>query len=63
MTGNKASKEDVKLEMKVAKLVIDPATVGNYNFDTKGIKMPEALLEEAAAKIGLPGFDKKESSY
>ena len=53
MTGNKASKEDVKVEMKIAKLVIDPATVGNYEFDAGQIKMPQKVLDEAAAAIGL----------
>jgi len=54
MSGNKASKDDVKVEMKVAKLVIDPATVGNYAFDPKEIQMPQALLDEAAARAGVP---------
>ena len=53
MTGNKASKEDVKVEMKVAKLVIDPSTIGNYEFDSRDIHMPQAVLDEAAAELGL----------
>lgn len=61
MSGNKASKDDVKVEMKVAKLVIDPATVGNYAFDAKEIKMPQALLDEAAVKAGLPVGQQKNS--
>lgn len=61
MTGNKASKEEVKVEMKVAKLVIDPATIGNYAFDSREIKMPQELLDEAAAELGLPGFKLKKS--
>jgi len=61
MSGNKASKDDVKVEMKVAKLVIDPATVGNYAFDAKDIKMPQALLDEAATKAGLPVGQQKNS--
>jgi hypothetical protein len=53
MAGNKASKEEVKVEMKVAKLVIDPATVGNYEFDMEDIGMPQSLLDDAATEIGL----------
>lgn len=62
MTGNKARKEDVKVEMKLAKLVIDPASIGNYEFDSKNIDMPQALLEEAAASIGLPGSNSSRGS-
>ncbi len=55
MSGNKASKEEVRVEMKVARLVIDPATIGNYEFDMKDVTMPEALLAQAAAEsLGLP---------
>jgi len=49
MTGKKASAEEVNVSMKVAKLVIDPKTIGNYEFAGDDIEMPEDILEQTIA--------------
>ncbi len=39
MLGNKASAEGVKASVKIAKLVIDPKTIGNYEFKSEAEAM------------------------
>lgn len=64
MMGNKASKEEVKGELKVAKLVINPATIGNYEFNPKEKdKVPQRELDNAAASIGLRSGGVQSSSF
>jgi len=42
MSGNKASAENVKASMKIAKLIIDPQTMGNYDFSDPEATQPYA---------------------
>ena len=67
MEANKAVPDGIKASMKVVKLVIDPKTIGNYEFkgdDLTGpqqiktekneVKTPEALKSEKAADPNMP---------
>ncbi|MFP4473024.1 MAG: hypothetical protein ACLFPX_04030 [Candidatus Omnitrophota bacterium] len=47
MEGNKASQEDVKISMKIGKLVIDPRTIGNYEFEGDDLGLPVITSDNA----------------
>jgi len=50
MSGNKASADSVKASMKVVKLIIDPKTIGNYEYTGEDAKQ---VIEEVLAKEGV----------
>ena len=52
LTGNKASADKVKVSMKISKLIIDPMTIGNYEF------VEEEPLAEGTGVSGGAGMGK-----
>ena len=68
MAGKKASAEDVTASIKVAKLIIDPKTIGNYDFEDqvflkemvdKNLTTNQATQKDVGAKPEEPNAENK----